>query len=391
MAEEKPEISKRKGISRRSFLKGVGGVAAAATALGIGLKAKAEPIPTFITLPKETLIDMYRRMLRIRLGEEQLRAMLREGEKKYPDIKGMRTSCHTSAGEEATCVGVAMAMNKDDYILGTHRSHGYPLARGLDLNSWLAEFFCKATGCNRGHGGSMHIAEPALGILGMTGIVGSGVPIAVGAAFAAQIKGTKQVSVSTCGDAAMQAAGFNSSLNAAKMWNAPVVFVINNNQWGSSLPAKWVDANVIAGKDISTRASGFNVPGITVDGNDIFAVHKAAKYCIGHARDGKGPTLLECVTYRRWQHSGPAEHEVTGWPWNKLPEFQGELEYWLNRCPVKRFETNAVEWKLLTQAELDTVRKEVNAELMAAVDFALKSPRPDPIAEYKYFVDVHKA
>ncbi len=383
MAEEKPEIFK--GISRRSFLKGVGGVAAAATVLGMGMKAKAEPIPAFVTVPKDTMLEMYRRMLRIRLGEEQLRAMLREGLDNYNP--GMRQSAHTSAGEEATCVGVSLAMNKEDYITGTHRSHGYPLGRGLDLNSWMAEFFCKVTGSNRGHGGSMHIAAPELNILGMTGIVGAGVPIAVGAAFANQIKGTKQVTVSTCGDAAMQSSGFNSSLNVAKVWNAPVVFVINNNQYGMGVPARWVDANMKDGKDIAVRASGFNMPGITVDGNDIFAVYKAAKFCVENARAGKGPSLLECVTYRRWQHSGPADHEVLRWPHNN----PAELEYWLNRDPIKRFESYVVDAKLLTQAEMDPIRKSVNDEIKAAVDFALKSPNPDPKEEYKYFVDVFKA
>jgi TPP-dependent pyruvate/acetoin dehydrogenase alpha subunit len=385
MAEDKPEISKGKGVSRRSFLKGVGGVAAAATVLGMGMKAKAEPVPAFVTLPKETLTEMYRRMLRIRLVEERLRVMVREGLDKY--VPGISSYAHTSAGEEATCVGVCFAMDKDDYILGTHRSHGYPLGRGLDLNTFAAEYFGKVDGCNRGHGGSMHIADPALNILGMSGIVGAGVPIAVGAAFAAQVLKNKRVAVSTTGDASMQASGFNSSLNLAKIWDAPVVFVINNNQWGSSLSARWVDANMKGGKDVSARASGFNMPGITVDGNDIFAVYKAVKYAVDRARNGQGPTLVECVTYRRWTHNGPLDHETTRWPYNN----PAELEYWLKRDPIKRFEATAMEGKLLTFEEMDTVKKSVAEELEAAIAFGVKSPMPDPAVAYKYYVDVFRA
>jgi TPP-dependent pyruvate/acetoin dehydrogenase alpha subunit len=373
------------GISRRSFMKGVGGVAAAATVLGMGMKAKAEPVPAFVTVPKETLLEMYRRMQRIRQGDSQMLKMVGEGVDKY--VPGMQNWCHASVGEEATCVGVAMAMNKEDMIAGTHRSHGYPLARGLDMNTWAAEFWVKVTGSNRGHGGSMHIAEPALGILGMTGIVGAGVPIAVGAAFTAQVLKTKQVVVSTCGDGAMQSSGFNSSLNLAKIWDAPIVFVINNNQWGAGLSARWVDANMKGGKDIATRASGFNMPGITVDGNDIFAVYKAARFCIENARAGKGPSLLECVTFRHFSHMGPSPHECTRWPYNN----QAELDYWLNRDPIPRFERTVLDGKLLTQTELDPIRKSVEGELAAAIDFALKSPMADPKEEYKYYVDVFKA
>ncbi len=372
------------GISRRSFLKGVGGVAAAAAVLGVsGLKSKAlaQPIPAYSALPKEKLLEAYLRMQRIRQGELKLREIFLTGDQLKRFLP--RGTGHTSAGEEATCVGVAMAMEKGDYLTGSHRSHGYPLAMGLDMRRWMAELFGKVGGSNKGHGGSLHIAEPAMGILGMSGIVGAGVPQAVGAAWAAKLQGNNKVAISTCGDGAMNTSGFNASLNLAAIQNLPVVFVINNNQWEVRIPARWVQALTRAQKDLSVRAAGFAIPGITVDGNDLFTVYKGAKYCIDRAREGKGPSMLECLTYRRWQHSGPKEHEITQWPFND----RAELEYWLRRDPVKRFEKIATEG-LLTEEELVRVQKQVAIELEDAIEFAVESPWPNPKEDFKYYEKV---
>ena len=368
------------GISRRTFIKGVGGVATAAAVLGIsGLKALAQPglpassVPPFVNLPKATLLLAYLRMQRIRKGEKKLQEMYFEGGNSFGKwTPGMRNSCHQSVGEEATCVGVTMAMQKDDYLLGTHRSHGYPLARGLEMRPWFAEFFCRVTGCNRGHGGSMHIADPSLKIIGMTGIVGAGNPIALGAAFAAMVKGSKQVAVSTCGDGAMNASGFNSSLNMAAIQDAPCVFVINNNQWGIQIPARWDNQLARTGKDLSVRAQGFGIPGYTVDGMDFAAVYTGAKHCIDRARAGKGPSLLECKTYRYHAHSSPRPHEVTSWPHNR-PE---ELEYWLRRDPIKRFERVVTQGGIITEAELAKIAKQVDDEIVDGLKFALASRQP---------------
>jgi len=388
----KEERNNGGGISRRTFLKGAGSIAAAAAVLGVsGLKSKAlaQGLPAFVSLPKAKMLEMYRRMQCISQGEWKIYDLCQTPKDgRYPVIMGNPWTGHPSIGEEATCVGVAIAMAKDDYLVGSHRSHGYPLAMGMDLNSWMAELFGKVTGSNRGHGGSMHIADPSIGLLGMSGIVGASVPHAVGAAKAAEIRGTKQVAISTCGDAAMQSSGFSASLNLAAIWNVPVVFVINNNQWGMMIPSRWHDANVKSGKDISVRAAGFAIPGIVVDGNDVFAVYKAAKYCIDRAREGKGPSLLECVTFRQRSHgSSQAPHEVTQWPHNR-PE---ELAYWLARDPNKRFERTVVQGGLLTEAELKSVRKDVAAEIEAAVDFAAESPSPKPEEEFKYFREVFGA
>ncbi len=388
------------GISRRSFIKGVGGIAAAATVMGLSPKtAKGQLIPRSITLPKETLIQMYERMLRIRKGELKLLEVFLKNNagRSTGGWQGMRRTGHSSEGEEATCVGVAMAMKKGDYLTGSHRSHGYPLALGLPMRPWMGELFSRTSGTSRGRVGSLHIAEPALGILGMSGTVGAGVPLAVGAAKAIKLKGTDQVAVSTCGDGAMNTAGFNSSLNLAGIWKVPIVFVINNNGWETNAASYYDHALIQAGKDLAVRASGFGMPGLTVDGNDVFAVYKAAKYCIDNARAGKGPSLLECVTYRQRCHNESytyeravdtyLSHEVNRWPYNN-PD---ELKYWLARDPIPRFEKIVSDGKLLTADELANTKKNVEAEIEEALTFTLASPYPDPEVEFKYIREVFKA
>ena len=383
------------GVSRRTFIKGIGGAAAAAALLGSLKNATAEAIPTSVTFTKQELLEIYRRMQRIRSGELKLLEIYKK-DAIGANKEGLRRTGHSSEGEEATCVGVAMAIKEGDYLTGTHRSHGYPIAMGMDLKPWMAELFGRSTGSNRGYAGSLHIAYPQRGVIGMSGIVGTGVSHAVGAARSAQVRGTKQVAVSTCGDAAMNSSGFNSSLNLAAIWNAPVVFVINNNQWELCVPARWEQSLVRAGRDLSARAAGYAIPGITVDGNDVFAVYKAATYCIENARAGKGPSLLECITYRHRSHNESwikekstdtyLSHECLQYPY----EDEKELQYWLKRCPIKRFEATVLDGMLKAE-ELAQVRKEVKAETEAAVDFAKTSPMLDPEVELKYVREVFGA
>jgi len=364
-------------VSRRSFIKAASSLAGVAVVGIPNLKqALAQPIPPSVSLPKETLLQMYHRMQRIRQGELKARALAQEREH-------LGSSGHQSAGEEACCVGVAFAMEDGDLLTGTHRSHGYPLALGVEPNAWMAELMMKVDGTNRGHGGTMHIAAPEMGCLAMSGIVGSGVPHAVGAARSFKLLGKPNVAVATCGDAAMNTSGFNSSLNLAAIWDLPVVFVVHNNQYGIDSPITIHSSLAKAGKDQSQRALGYGIPGITVDGNDLLAVYKAAKYCLDKARQGEGPSLLELVTYRHWAHTGPGEHEVVT-VWNR----PGELAYWLRRDPIPRFERQVLDGELLTAADLETVRSQVAAEIEAAVQFGINSPYPDPEEELAYFEDV---
>jgi len=370
------------GISRRSFLKGAGGIAAAAAVLGLsGSKALAQPILPSITVPKETLLEMYRRMQRIGQGEMKIRELFKKG---IEPGKGLLLPGHTSRGEEATCVGVGMAMERGDMLVGSHRSHGYPLAVGVELKPWMAELYGKVTGTNKGHGGTMHIADPKKGVLGMAGLVGGQVPHALGAAWGFKLQGKKNVAISTCGDGAINSSGFGTSPNLAGIWDLPVVFVINNNHYESFNQARKEQQLLKRGQDLSVRAAGFAVPGITVDGMDVFAVYKAAKYCMDRARRGEGPTVLECVCYRYWCHFGIADHEVTEWPYND----PAELKYWLRKDPIKRFERNVVQGGLLTEKELEAVSKAITAEVEEAIEFGRTSPFPDPEEVFKYSREV---
>ena len=226
----------------------------------------------------------------------------------------------------------------------------------------------------------MHIAEPNLGIMGMSGIVGSSTAIAMGAAFASEIKKSGQVAVGCTGDGAMNTSTPNSCLNMSKVYDTPFVFVINNNQWGASVPSRIDNALQKQGKDISVRAQGFGLPGITVDGNDFWAVYKGAKWAVDRARSGKGPTLVECLTYRWFRHSSPRAHEVLS-GFYKNPE---ELAYWMRRDPLKRFERVAEQGELLTQAELAAVQKKVAAEVEDGLAFAMASPQPNAEQQFAY-------
>ena len=368
------------GISRRTFIKGVGGVAAAATVLGLSglkLKALAQPIPGFATLSKEQLLEAYRKMLLIRRGEIKVREIILAG---GGEIRG---PIHSSEGEEACCVGVAMAMKLGhDYLGHTHRSHGYPIAMGVDIKAWMAELFAKVTGTNKGRGGSMHIADASKGMLGAISIIGQGIPHAVGAAKSAKIRGTDQVALATCGDGASNQGAWHESLNLATVWELPVVFVVHNNQWRIGIPARWENAPVRRGKDLSVRAAAYGIKGITVDGNDLWAVYKAAKYCIDQARQGKGPSLLELVTYRHRAHGGTVgQHEVlTSWPHRAI---RSEYDYWMKRDPIPRFERVVLGGGDLTQAELTSVQNQVDTKIEEAVEFARTSPFEDPAVAFK--------
>lgn len=395
MAEQTAE---REGISRRGFLKIASGIAGVAVVGLPGLKATAQPIPPSVTLPKESLLEMYRKMLHIHLAEEKVREIVAEDLRKPVGLEGGKRIqplygfpwTHSSEGEEGVCAGVAMAMEEGDLLTNTHRSHGYASAAGIDLKSLMAELFGRATGVDKGHGGSMNIADPTRGVLDSSSVVGAGIPHAVGAAKAFKLLGKKNVAIATLGDGAVNTSDFNPSLNLAAIWELPVVFVINNNQYQITVKANWEHSLCRAGQDLSARAAGFAIPGITVDGMDVFAVYKAAKWAIDRARDGKGPALLDCVCYRYRSHGMTvAPHEVLReWPYND----PGEYNYWLSRDPIKRFE-NVVLGPAgsLTQEELDTVRQEVEAEASEAVAFAEQSPWPDPEAEYQYHRDVFGA
>lgn len=307
-------------------------------------------------LNENSIVEMYKTMLKIRKFEQVAMNTFAEG--KIPGF------VHLYIGEEAVATGVCANLKDSDYITSTHRGHGHILAKGGDLKFMMAELFGKATGYCKGKGGSMHIADATKGILGANGIVGAGHNIAVGAGLSAQYRGTDQVCVCFFGDASTNQGTFHESLNMASVWKLPVVFVCENNLYGISMSQNRHQAI----KDVADRGVAYNVPGIVVDGNDVFAVYEAAKEAIKKAREGKGPTLIECKTYRHRGHfeGDPCVYKPTE-----------EQEKWLAKDPIPRFEKYLVENEILTEEKLKEVQNKVESQIDDAVDFANNSPYPE--------------
>ncbi|WP_330583864.1 thiamine pyrophosphate-dependent dehydrogenase E1 component subunit alpha [Geosporobacter ferrireducens] len=308
-----------------------------------------------MSLSNGKIREMLIQMLKIRKFEEKAMRLFAEGQ-----IPGF---VHLYIGEEAVATGVCANLSDEDYITSTHRGHGHILAKGGDLKEMMAELFGKETGYCKGKGGSMHIADATKGILGANGIVGAGHNIAVGAGITAQYKGTDQVCACFFGDASTNQSTFHEALNLASIWKLPVVFVCENNLYGISMSQSRHQAI----QDISDRAAAYNMPGITVDGNDVFAVYEAANEAIKRARSGQGPTLIECKTYR---HRGHFEGDATGYRSND------ELEEWLKKDPISRLEKYMLDHKTVTAEELETLKREVDQQIADAVEFANKSPYP---------------
>lgn len=321
-----------------------------------------------MSLSNEKIKEMYQTMLKIRKFEEKAKDLFAEG--KVPGF------VHLYMGEEAVATGVCSNLNENDYITSTHRGHGHIIAKGGQLNEMMAELFGKATGYCKGKGGSMHIADASRGILGANGIVGAGHDLAVGAGISAQYMGNDQVCICFFGDGSTNQSTFHEALNLASIWKLPVVFVCENNLYGISMS----QGRHQAIEDVSDRAVAYNIPGVTVDGNDVFAVHEAANEAIKRARNGQGPTLVECKTYR---HRGHFEGDPTTY----RPE--GELEEWLKKDPIKRHEQFMLENQILSPEEIETIRKDIDQQIQDAVNFAERSPFP-PVesAVFDVFTDI---
>jgi pyruvate dehydrogenase E1 component alpha subunit len=270
---------------------------------------------------------------------------------------------HLYIGEEAAATGVCENLRDDDFITSTHRGHGHIIAKGGDLKFMMAELFGKEAGYCKGKGGSMHIADREKGILGANGIVGAGHNIAVGAGLSCSYRKTDQVCVCFFGDGSTNQGTFHESLNLASIWKLPVVFVCENNNYGISMS----QARHQAIKDVSDRGPAYNIPGVTVDGNDVMAVYEAAKEAVARARKGLGPTLLECKTYRQRGHfEGDAGAYKPG----------AEQKEWLEKDPLPRFSAFLKENKFLSADEIAGIDKSVEKEIDEAVKFAESSSYP---------------
>jgi pyruvate dehydrogenase E1 component alpha subunit len=315
------------------------------------------------SIPLELLVGMYRNMVAIREFEEKLYNLFL--------TETMPGTMHQYTGQEAVAAGVCAGLRPDDYITSTHRGHGHAIAKGVPFRSLMAEMFSKDTGCCRGMGGSMHLSDPAVGMLGATGIVGGGIPIATGAALSAKLRNSGQVAVSFFGDGATNEGSFHESLNQAGTWKLPVIYVCENNLYGFSVPFNQASAV----PDIATRAAGYGFPGVIVDGMDVLAVYAAATKAVERARSGQGPTLIECKTYRYRGHSRFEK------PTYRTDE---EVEKWKQRDPIQRMQAFLLSENVLSQAEIDQIRQDVIAELVDAIAFARSSPEPAVDAALRY-------
>lgn len=310
-------------------------------------------------LKNDVLIKLFKKMLLIRRFEEKVKELYMQGV-----IKGM---LHLCIGQEAVAVGAISVLEKNDYIVSTHRGHGHFIAKGADVRLMMAELFGKRTGYCKGKGGSMHIADIDLGHLGANGIVGESLPIATGAALAfREIKRTNQIVVCFFGDGGLNTGEFHESLNLASLWKLPVVYICENNLYAISTHVK----RACAIEDIAKRAESYGMPGITVDGMDILTMRNQSEKAVNRARNGEGPSLLICQTYRFLGHGRN--------PDCRIYRTKEEEEKWKARCPIKTFQRRLLNKKIISEDDVENIENEIAQEMDLAVKFAEESPYPVP-------------
>jgi pyruvate dehydrogenase E1 component alpha subunit len=301
-------------------------------------------------------IEMYKKMLEIRKFEEKVYDLFTQNL-----IPG---TMHLYMGEEAVAVGVCAALTPNDFITSTHRGHGHCIAKGASLTKMMAEIFGKKTGYCKGKGGSMHITDKNIGMLGANAVVGGAIPIAVGAGLSCKLKYPERVTACFFGDGASNQGTFHEGINMASVWGLPVIFVCENNLYAMGTR----QSMVMKIEDISQRAAGYGIPGVTVDGNDVMAVYEEAHRAVARARKGEGPTLLECKTYRHKGHSrfDPAKYRP-----------REEVDEWMARDPVESFREKLLD-KGIPEEFLHKIESTVESEIEEAVEFAQESPLPEP-------------
>jgi len=318
-----------------------------------------------VKLQRELCVDMLRKMYVIRFFEEMVDDLFARGL--------VHGTMHLSVGQEASAVGSISALNHHDYILSTHRGHGHCIAKGADLNLMMAEFLGKETGYCRGRGGSMHIADMEGRNLGANGVVGGGIPLAVGVGLTLQMRRTDEIVMGFFGDGAANQGSFHEALNMAAIWSLPVVYVCENNQYGMSMST----TRALKIEHIAQRAASYGMPGVTVDGNDVLAVYDAALEAVSRARAGDGPTLVECLTYR-WKGHSKSDQE--------LYRTKEEIETWKNRDPIRRFRGLLVDEGVINREEDAEIEEAAKRIIDEALEFAQASPEPalDTILEGVY-------
>ena len=310
-------------------------------------------------------LEMYRKMVEIRVFELTVARLFKEGQ-----VKGV---VHLSIGQEATEVGACFALKEDDYMVGNHRSHGHNLAKGARMDRLLAEILGKSAGYNRGRAGSMNATAVEVGNLWSTAIVGANLPLAVGAGLTAKMKKTRRVTLCFFGEGASNTGAFHESLNLASIWKLPVIFLCENNLYAVSTPLN----SSTSCASISDRASSYSMPGVSIDGNDVFAVYRAVYKAVEKARRGEGPSLIECRTYR-W------EGHYVGDP--RVYRSKEEENKWKKKDPIKRFESRLIKMKICSIKEIEIIHRQVRQKMDEALRFATGAPEPsgEEVMDYLY-------
>ncbi len=317
-------------------------------------------------LDQNQLVEMYRRLLRIRIFEETVVNLQSKGE--FPG------GAHTSIGQEGEIVGACMALRDDDYMVGNHRSHGHPIGKGADLRGLMAEVLGRKTGVDHGKGGSMHLADFKIGSLGETSIVGSGIPVAVGAALGSKMMGTDRVCLCFFGDGAANEGAFHEGLNLAAVWKLPAIFLCENNLYAVTTPI----ALTLAVKDVATRAQAYDMPGVIVDGQDAVAVFAAVNEAVKRARAGLGPSLIEAKTYRYLEHSVGMRVQRGAYRSDE------EIAQWKKRDPIVIHRSALIGNRVANEQDVIEIEAQVRAEVDAAVEYARQSEFPDPAEAFDH-------
>ena len=309
------------------------------------------------TLVCEKLAWMLQKMCETRYFEEKAEELYTRGL--------VHGTMHLSIGMEASPVGSIGALEPNDLIVNHHRGHGHTIAKGADIPTMFGEFLGKEPGYCRGRGGSMHIVDIEHGNMGATGVVGSGIPIAVGVALAVQMKHSSQVVLCFFGDGATNEGAFHESLNMASIWNLPMVFICDNNHYGMSMPYRR-SMNV---PNIAMRAAAYGIPGVTVDGNSVLSVYETVKQAVDRARAGQGPSLIENLTYR-WRGHSKSDRN--------LYRTRQEIEEWMQRCPIDRFKQLLVESRVMNEQEVEAIDRQAKETIDRSAELAVQMPEPSP-------------
>ena len=320
-------------------------------------RAKFEEQVQRLKLSDETLIGLYRTMCTIRHFEYTADRLYAAGK--------VHGTMHLSAGQEAVAAGTSLAVKPDDYLINHHRGHGHFIAKTADLNLMMAEFLGKDTGYNRGRGGSMHIADFQSNNLGANGIVGGGIPQAVGVGLALQMQKRSEICICIFGDGASNEGVFHEAMNMAALWKLPILYICENNKYGMSMDVE----RSVAKLPVAQRADAYGIPWACVDGNDVLEVYDAMKDAVEHIRAGKGPYFVEAITYRYFGHSKSDRN---------LYRSKEEIEYWKqNRDPIRRFKSHLLHSEILSEGQLLEIDQQAEQVILRAVEFAEASPEPD--------------